>query len=156
MSECKPTTIVPLELGKEKLVSLIDLIEKGGEVERRHIEALLPNALMTVIVPCNDTIISTATIKVSRDSYRKRVFGEAGVSEEYSKYSFELGYVVTDESYRRKGHCKAVMFHIMNEVKGRCLFATTRKPEMMKLLNEFGFRQVGKEYKDGLFLFLYN
>jgi hypothetical protein len=135
---------------------LIDLVVNGGQVARKFVEPGISRAILISIMIDREVIASTATIKNPLDSYRQGVFESANAIETPSLYPLEIGYIVTREEYEGNKLCPKLISDLMPKLANQNIFATTRKPAMIHILKKFRFRIIGQEYKDGLYLLVYN
>lgn len=82
------------------------------------------------------------------------MFKDAGVSEMKDDYNAELGYVVTHPDYEGLKLCQKLLTAMFPHLKDKAIFASTRKPAMIHILGKFGFKPVGKVYKQDLSLLI--
>lgn len=152
------TTIInePKDMALELLTQLIELVEKGGQVERKYIEKGIRNAALIAVIVENNIILSSAALKSPLISYRKGVFQKAGVEDHENHYLLELGYITTNPDYENKKLCQKLLKAFFKSIGNKSIYATTRKPSMAHILKKFGFRKAGKTYNKDLELFIYD
>lgn len=146
------TTIVitkPTEISEKHLQQIIDLVVTGGQIKHKGLrEKFLRADLIAYQIQVND-IICTATLKNPNSSYRTKVFNSAK-AEKSSLYEKELGYIATHPDFEGQGHCKKLLKYFIPKISKHTIFATTRKPAMVHILEKFGFHQTGKIYNHDL------
>lgn len=152
----KTTIDKPINISKEILLNLIDLIEAGGQVKKHHIEKGIETADLIAIMFDNDMIVASATLKNPKDSYKNGVFYQANFSVGKISYKKELGYIITNPKYEGQKYCQKLLESFINSISKEKIYATTRKPAMAHILCKFNFVKAGKPYKDDLELFLLN
>ncbi len=149
---CKPNEIEEIFLSQ-----IIDLIVQGGQIksDRSGIRLLLSMADYIAFKHINNLVISTATLKNQYPSYKEKVFTLAN-SKYSDRYNKELGYIVTNPDFQNQGHCQHLLEAFFNLIKTHSIYATTRKPSMIHILNKLGFRQSGQVYNQDLTLLVYD
>lgn len=153
------TTIIDKQgnIDNDILTQLVDLIGEGKQVQRRYIESGLEAATLIALLIDNNKIISSATLKNPRDSYRDKVFRLAGIESRKGDFAQELGYIVTNPEYQRQGHCQNLLVEFFKIIDNQNMFATSRRPSMVHILKKnFGFKKLGNTYNEDLELFIYN
>jgi len=147
----------PHNIEKEILIKLIDLIVAGGQVKRAYIEIGIKSADLIAIIFDSDIIVSSATLKNPKTSYKKKVFDSANCSPlKSNSYKKELGYIVTNPDYESRGYSQKLLKHFLRSISNEKIFATTRKPAMAHILEKFNFIKAGKTYDGDLELLLFN
>jgi hypothetical protein len=132
-----------------------DLIQSGGQIKPQLIKVGLHRASLLGIIVKEDMVVCVCCLKAPLSSYRDVVFRDAGVPEMKDDYHAELGYVVTHADYEGLKLCQKLLTSMFPFIKGKAIFASTRKPAMMRILKKFDFIQVGKVYKQDLYLLIY-
>lgn len=146
----------PANIDKNLLNQLIELVEKGDQVERRFIKRGIESASLIGIFVDQNEIYSSVTLKNPLNSYSGKVFKLAGVNQTTLNNFQELGYIITNPKYERRGLCQNLLTDFFKIISGEQMFATTRKPSMIHILQKFGFIKLGNTYKKDLNLFFYN
>jgi predicted GNAT family N-acyltransferase len=152
------TTIIdkPTNIDKNLLNQLVDLVEKGDQVERHFIERGIETADLIALFVDNDEIYSSATLKNPLKSYRDNVF-QLARAVKYNTDNFrELGYIITNPKYEGQKLCQKLLTEFFQGINDKQMFATTRKPSMIHILQKFGFTKLGDTYKSDLNLLFYN
>jgi RimJ/RimL family protein N-acetyltransferase len=134
----------PNNISKDHFDKIVDLVISGGEVSEAFIQIGLMRAKLISYVMVDGEIVSTASIKVPNDSYKKRVFDFAGISDDID---YEFGYNVTRVDMRRKGYATMLMKKLFSKITIP-LFATVNLNNYMsiELLERNGFVKVGKPF----------
>ncbi len=147
----------PRNIDKEILTELIDLIVLGGQVKRAFIEKGIKSADLIAIMFDNDIIVSSATLKNPKASYKQKVFDSAKCSPLNSdSYKKELGYIVTNPDYESRGYSQKLLNDFLRPFSNEKIYATTRKPAMVHILKKLNFIKAGITYNRDLKLLLYN
>lgn len=152
------TTIIdkPANIDKDLLIQLIDLVEKGDQVQRHFIERGVETADLIALLVDNREILSSATLKNPLKSYRDNVFQLAKADNLNRENLQELGYIVTNPKHEGKKLCQTLLTEFFKTIEDRQMFATTRKPSMAHILKKFDFTKLGDTYKTDLDLLIYN
>jgi predicted GNAT family N-acyltransferase len=152
------TTIIdkPANIDKDLLIQLIDLVEKGDQVQRHFIERGVETADLIALLVDNREILSSATLKNPLKSYRDNVFQLAKADNFNRENLQELGYIVTNPKHEGKKLCQTLLTEFFKTIEDRQMFATTRKPSMAHILKKFDFTKLGDTYKTDLDLLIYN
>lgn len=146
----------PINISKEILLNLIGLIVTGGQVKKHHIKNGIETADLIAIMFDNDKIVTSATLKNPKASYKNKVFDQANFSVGKTSYKKELGYIITDPQYEGQKHCQELLESFISSISKEKIYATTRKPAMAHILCKFNFVKAGKPYNEDLELFLLN
>lgn len=148
----KTHIVAPKDIPKEWLPELLKLIIEGGQVHEDYAKRGIERADLIAVATHSNDIVSMAVMKNPLKSYRDKVFEEAKAKEQPVDYSLELGYIVTKQGFEGRKICQALLSLIMSKYKGRMVFATTRKPEMVHILKKYGFEISGSQYDGQLSL----
>ena len=145
----------PSDIEKNCLDEIIQLISRGGQVNRSGLQQRLLHSELVAYKIKDDKVICTATLKKPHSSYRIKVFNSAKfpVTGNYKK---ELGYIVTHPDFENLGHCQDLLLRFFNKISTYSMYATTRKPSMIHILSKMGFKVTGKTYNQDLKLLIYN
>ncbi len=147
----------PNEIEEEFLTQIVELIVGGGQIkgDRQTIRILIAFSDLVGFMTLDDIVICTATLKNPYIEYKEKVFNlaEVKLSNNYHK---ELGYIVTHPNFENQGHCQKLLTTIFYQVRSLPIYATTRKPSMIHILNRLGFRTNGSVYNHDLSLMTYD
>lgn len=146
----------PINIDKDLLNQLIDLVENGEQVQRNYIERGIETADLIAIYVLDGMILSAATLKNPLKSYRDKVFQLAKAENSNKKDLQELGYIITNSKYEGQKFCQKLLYEFFKTIGDRQMFATTRKPSMAHILSKFGFKKIGDTYKTDLDLLVLN
>ena len=147
----------PNKIDEVHLSQIIDLIVRGGQIkgDRQAIRILIGHADFVGYMILDGTVICTATLKNPYKEYKEKVFRLADL-ESSKNYHKELGYIVTHPDFENQGHCQQLLTTIFYQIRSLPIYATTRKPSMIHILNKLGFRQNGALYNQDLSLMTYD
>ena len=122
----------------------------AGEINAATMPALVAQAMSLITMHHHDKLIGTAAIKVPFAGHHHSEFEKAKVADLAPFYPYELGWVVVDSAFRRKGHARALVGHAVNQLRGRAIYATTKSDAMRAILPNFDFVLLGNEYPSQL------
>lgn len=147
----------PNEIQIDLLKQMVELIRTGKEVNTppEKLKEYLQRADFIAYELNDNEIICTATLKNPFRSYRTKVINWAEVNSSVVPNK-ELGYIATHPSFREKGHCTRLLKQFFKTISLEPTYATTRKPEMIHILNKFGFAQIGTTSNKGIKLLIRN
>ena len=122
----------------------VALIAAGGEVETENLAICVANAHTLGVAYDGAQLVGVAAIKQPERTYlaRLREKSEANLDEA----SLELGWVVTDEPYQRRGIARTLIALLTAIDVAMPLFATTRHAHVKHLLRQHGFVEGGTPY----------
>ncbi len=147
----------PHDIDERYMSQIVDLIVRGGQVkgDRQTIRILIAFSDLVGFMTLDDIVICTATLKNPYVEYKEKVFNlaEVKLSNNYHK---ELGYIVTHPEFENQGHCQQLLTTIFYQMRSLPIYATTRKPPMIHILNKLGFRKNGSVYNQDLSLLTYD
>lgn len=146
----------PTNIDKDLLNQLIDLVEKGDQVQRNYIERGIKTADLIALYVLNDVILSSATLKNPLKSYKDSVFQLAEVEKLNNDSIQELGYIITNPEHEGQKLCQRLLTEFFKIIGEKQMIATTRKPSMAHILSKFGFEKIGHKYKVDLELLVFN
>lgn len=146
----------PINIDKDLLNQLIDLVENGDQVQRHYIERGIETADLIAIYVLNGVILSSATLKNPLKSYKDSVFLLAKANKSNIDNLQELGYIITNPKHEGQKFCQKLLTEFLKTIGDRQMFATTRKSSMTHILSKFGFRKIGDTYKTDLDLLVFN
>ncbi|QEM06187.1 hypothetical protein DIU31_022695 [Mucilaginibacter rubeus] len=144
----------PAEFSNQIIKQVQELIQEGGQIKPELIKVGLHRAALLAVILKGDLVISVCCLKTPLSSYRDSVFKDAGVPEMKDDYNAELGYVVTHSDYEGLKLCQQLLTAMFPHLNDKAIFASTRKPAMIHILGKFGFKPVGKVYKQDLSLLI--
>lgn len=142
--------IHPSAMSAEEIEDYMAFVIAGGEINAATMPALVAQAMSLITIHQHDKLIGTAAIKVPFAGHQNNEFKKAEVANLAPHYAYELGWVVVDSAFRRKGHARALVGHAVDQLGGRAIYATTKSDAMRTILPDFGFVLLGKEYPSRL------
>jgi predicted GNAT family N-acyltransferase len=145
----------PTSFSGSLLDEVIKLIILGGQVKVADAKVGVHRSALVATMRLDGQLVATAGFKNPRQPYVERVFQEAKVAEQAVGYAHELGYIVTRPGFEGLGFCKQLLGGLFSRIADQPMFATTRKPEMIHILEKHGFSRCGEIYKTDLQLFVY-
>jgi RimJ/RimL family protein N-acetyltransferase len=138
------------KLGADETERLIEFIVEWGHVPNRdYVKTGVENALAIARLFINDNLVGVAAIKRPNAKYKKRSFDKASSSRNATEFDFELGYIVVERAYERKGIGTTLAKLLLNTVPDPSrAFATVRENNSAscKLLSRCQFVCEGKSY----------
>lgn len=146
----------PQEIDKGHLQQIIELIVSGEQIEREGLETKLMNSHLVAYLLEKGMVLSTATLKNPRESYKGRVFREAQILLPVNRFSKELGYIATHSQHEGKKLCQKLLSAFFPYISEYSQFATTRKAAMGHILDKSGFKPAGVVYKHDLKVYIYD
>jgi hypothetical protein len=93
----------PNNCTKKELKDFEKLIIEGKQVSEKGLFKKISNAKVLAFCYIDNEIASISAVKIPKNSYREKVFRNAGVTGLVKKYLYELGYSYTKPEYRGKG-----------------------------------------------------
>ncbi|MBS1631474.1 MAG: hypothetical protein JST10_02765, partial [Bacteroidetes bacterium] len=129
----------PSEIPPKVFDKIKHLVKTAGEVQTEGFERRIELAHLIAYAMDGRNIITTASLKNPSQNYVSGVFEKAKATISPKEYKKELGYIATSVNYREKGFCRDLLKDFIPIITTEKLFATTRKPEMIKTLKKFGF-----------------
>lgn len=139
-------------LSEQEFEQAYNLILKGGEVEPNSLRVRLQNAALIGFIDDRGKIVSVAVIKNPDEEYRNGVFKKAYSKEQPDEYRYELGYVFTEEAFRRKGLARRLCKHLCYYFLSYKLYATTlvENTGMQAILLDNYFSVSGSDYESSM------
>jgi len=134
----------------DELKKFHGLVLRGGQVTSERLPELIRRAKLLGFHYVGPRLAAVAGLKTPRESYKNRVFREAGVEHLSNQSHTELGWAVTRKEFQGSGIATSLIQKLLNQMKDEKIFATTASDNfpMRRLLTRFGFRQVGHAYGD--------
>jgi len=147
----------PKEIKEVYLSQILNLILQGGQIRgnANDIRNLIFLADLIAYKLKDEIVICTATLKNPYPEYREKVFNLANLKLP-GDHMKELGYIVTHPDYENQGHCQDLLGIFFQLIWKNSIYATTRKPSMIHILNKYGFRLEGTRYNQDLNLLIYD
>jgi len=138
----------PPKCSKKELENFYQLVLRGEQVENSGLRNRIKRAKLLAFHYEEKNLVGIASLKRPNKTYKKKVFIEAGVSEESDKYNLEVGWAFTMDEYRGKGICCGLIQKIVDASGSQNIFATTRTDNlpMQRILEKNGFQKIGKPY----------
>ena len=151
----KQITVVvraPVDCVADDISAFKQLVLSGGEVTPETLPGLVSRALTLGFGRAGERLVAVGAIKRPNPAHRDKVFAQAGVERDPSKFAFELGWVYVLPSARRRGLARSLVATLISSLNGRQAYATSavNNAPMHTLLNRFGFKPTGAPYPSQL------
>lgn len=146
--------IPPNMIESNQFDQIIKLILSGKQVNPIGLKERLLRCDLVAFKTYEEKVISTAALKNPSLTYMNKVFALSKTKTSIC-YEKELGYIATHSNFENQGHCQDLLKEFFRHIPDQFIFATTRKPAMVHILNKLGFKEVGKTYNKDLRLLLY-
>ena len=138
----------PIELSEVGRSEFEMLLRKQGQIDT--VTGKLDRCFKICLVRLGKTAVGIGALK----QVYKKPFVYADMIELSDKYYFEIGYLFVDKGSIDKslgslGIGRYITRLLLNQIPNENVFATTEddiKNRMLHILNDFGFRKVGKTY----------
>lgn len=156
-----PTYKCPSDLTNQEFDAIHALILLGDEVNPVTLRTRLLAASLIGFISDSDNIVSVAVMKNPSTQYKTSTFFKATAENNPVDFEFELGYVFTHKSYRKKGYASILCRELCEAYRQKSVYATTRVDNfhMQRMLASNYFLLDGKQYKsdrnDNVLLNLY-
>ena len=129
-----------------------ELLEKGGQVDMNFFDGGWSRNPIVATIWNDEILVACGALKAPTSIYKERLFVEkAKFDFPYDTINYELGWMVTDETYRRRGFCNNIVKMLLqcDGIAEKPLYATTRHDNnsMQKILKNNGFYQAGQPYQ---------
>ncbi|EDH5631384.1 hypothetical protein CB172_13180 [Salmonella enterica subsp. enterica serovar Claibornei] len=133
-----PSACSPDELDAFRALVRANGQARTGRVPESELLAFLHNS--------DGQLIAVGAIKNPAPDYQRRVFTTyAGLTTTAGSWPvYEVGFFSIARDWQRQGLGRRILQALVNEMPHTPLFATTRTPGMVRLLEEQGFAAVGK------------
>jgi hypothetical protein len=145
----------PAQINDNNLNQIINLIIQGGQVTTKGLLDRIQRADFIAYKLEDNKVICTASLKNPNKTYIANVFDSAEIKKDLD-YKKELGYIATHKDFENKGHCQELLKIFFDHISNNLIFATTRKPSMIHILEKFEFTKIGKIYNNNIQLLIYN
>jgi predicted GNAT family N-acyltransferase len=150
----------PKKCGKKKLQQFHDLVLIGDQVNPAFLKKHIDNAEILAFGWIGTELAGIAALKNPVGHHKDQVFESAGVPGDGNQYTYELGYIVTNEQFRNQGISKSLITALIDEYTGAWFYATTKNNYMRDLLPRMGLQKCGVSYANAngetIDLFVYN
>lgn len=124
------------------------LLCKGEQVDMHNIDKLLNRNPILAMLYEDNKIVSIGGLKTPICQYKHKVFDNAKSNEDSDEYTKELGWIYTEEEYRKKGYSRHIIESLLAKNNDRKIYATTQENNstMRKLLEYYDFCVSGNQY----------
>jgi GNAT superfamily N-acetyltransferase len=141
--EKRPADCMPAEL-----TAFCDLVKRGDEVDPEGLEGRVERAWLLAFGSVDGSLVAVGGIKRPDKGYRAGVFRKSGCGLEPTKFPIELGWVMVDEGFRRRGHGRRLIESLLRSLNNS-VYTTSRttNEDMHGLLGACGFEQAGGAWK---------
>jgi hypothetical protein len=139
----------PSECNEEELEGFLRLVSKGEQVENSGLKERIGNrGVLLAFHYENGILVGVIGLREPSGAYKRKVFGEAGVSEETDNYDLEIGWAFVEKEYRSKSVCPNLIQRISDASKFRNFFATAHEDNtsIHRVLEKTGFKRIGRPY----------
>ena len=139
---------VPADCTIEEIGAFCDLVRKGNEVEPDGLEGRVRRAWILAFGRVDKLLAAVAAIKRPNPGYRAGVFSKSESGLKPEEFVVELGWVMVDEGFRRRGFGRRVMDSLIGSL-GQNVYTTSRSTnsDMHGLLTAYGFKRAGKAWR---------
>ncbi len=130
------------------LKEFADFVGKCGEVERQNLLGRIKRAKFIAYHFSGDKLVSVGGVKVTNQKHLAASFTKASISDFCESYRYELGWLCTEEKFRRKGFASEIVEKLIDNMPSTNLFAISREEngKVHQLLKNFEFEQKGIPY----------
>lgn len=141
--EKRPADCTDIELG-----AFCDLIKKGDEVDPHGLEGRVRRAWLIAFGSADGRLAAVAGIKKPDKDYRAGVFRKSESKLEPEQFAVELGWVMVEEEFRRRGLGRRVMDALLGSLNQN-VYTTSRSTNepMHALLTAYGFAHAGNRWR---------
>lgn len=136
----------PSQMTSADKAAFVAFVAAAGEVNRAILPGLVNNAVALEMLYADHQLIGTAAIKTPLPAHHVGEFVKAKAQAQAASYSVELGWVVVHPAWRRRGHARQLVGEAVKLAEHRGIYATTKTPQMLAILEEQGFAPVGDPY----------
>jgi len=136
------------ELSLKEISQIQNLIIEGDEVNAETLPERFSNVERVSFFVENGEIISTASIKIPTENYKKNTFINSKSNVAYENFEFELGYISTNINFQGQKLASKLCKELCALYSKHKIFSTTRiDNEPMKLiLLQNDFKEIGNEF----------
>ena len=138
----------PADCADAELRAICDLIKKGDEVDPHGLEGRVRRAWLIALGSVENRLAAVAGIKKPDKDYRAGVFRKSASKFEPDHFPVELGWVMVDEKFRRRGLGRRVMDALLGTLNQN-VYTTSRATNepMHALLISYGFALTGNPWR---------
>ena len=132
-----------------EIAAFCELVRKGDEVDPDGLEGRVRRARLLSFGTSEGALVAVAGIKNPYTGYRAGVFDKSRSELSPLDFGAELGWVMVDETARRRGYGRYVLDAVLKSLKGGWIYTTSRaanKP-MHALLVAHGFALEGRPWR---------
>ena len=136
------------ELTLKEIEQIENLIKEGGEVDSKTLSERLSNTERISFFKENDEIVSTASIKIPTNNYKKNTFIKSQSNRSDEDFMFELGYVSTHKNFHGQKLASQLCNELCELYSSGFVFSTTRidNEHMKSILSKNNFKETGTEF----------
>jgi GNAT superfamily N-acetyltransferase len=140
----------PADCAKDELRAFCDLVKKGDEVDPDGLEDRVWRASLLVFGFLDGTLACVGGMKDPDKGYRARVFRKAGSKLIPEDFPVELGWVMVEQRFRRRGFGMRVLNALIGSFEQNVYTTSRIKNEPMHgLLVSCGFSREGRPWRSG-------
>lgn len=129
------------------------LVKSGKEVNINYFDIIWDNGSIIATINKDDKLIGCGAlknpIKTKENNHTKNVFNQAKSQLNFDNFKYELGWLVTEQDYRGRGLCSAIVEKLLEYNGDKPIYATVRQQNfsMRKILEFFDFCISGEPYQ---------
>jgi len=141
--------VKPENQSPDDLQEFADFVAAGGQVISTGLPRRVSNALILgKVYTDEDKLVGSVAIKRPEDSYRQRVFTNAGVADLLaSGYLYEFGWLSVLPEYRGRVTIELVNTVLnLSAVPSIYAVIASHKHGLIEIAHRYGFRSVGHEF----------
>jgi ribosomal protein S18 acetylase RimI-like enzyme len=148
------------ELSSKEINQIKNLIIEGDEVDVETLAERLSNVERISFFLENEEVISTASIKIPINNYKKNTFINSKSNINNEDFEYELGYISTSKNFQGQKLASKLCAELCSLYSNHNIFSTTRidNDSMKSILAKNNFKETGIEFpnkKQSGFLKLY-
>lgn len=138
----------PADCSPAEIAVFCELVKKGDEVDPDGLEDRVRSARLLAFGSLDASLIAVCAIKHPHSGYRGDVFRKSGGGLSPQRFPVELGWLMVEEKFRRKGFGRRTLDALLGSLAEN-VYATSRgtNTEMHGLLNGYGFKRVGTPWR---------
>jgi hypothetical protein len=140
--------IDPTSCGKKKLSQFYELVLSGEQVQSTFLLNRLKSAELLAFGWIGDNLAGVACLKNPVPHHKFDVFELAGKPNESLPFTYEIGYVVTSDRYRKQSIATKLIAALIEAYSGSWFYATTKNDHMRVMLPKLGFEKFGNSYEN--------
>lgn len=137
----------PVDCADSEIRAFCELVKKGDEIDPGGLEGRVRRAWLLAFGSVDGALAAVAGIKRPDANYRAGVFLKSGSNLDPQAFPVELGWVMVDEKFRRRGFGRRVIDSLLGSL-GQNVYTTSRSTNepMHRLLTAYGFALAGKPW----------